>query len=86
MSSVWLENVLTHQPARWLPRSYANYNALLTAAVGSCDDAKTPRSLGLWKWGRVHRVNIKHPFWSHFPILKKGAGPGSSRSRAMNKP
>jgi len=27
--------------------------------------------------GRVHRVDIKHPFWSHFPILKKGAGTGS---------
>ena len=25
----------------------------------------------------MHRVDIQHPFWSHFPILKKGAGPGS---------
>jgi penicillin G amidase len=78
MSSVWLENVLAHQPARWLPEGYSDYNALLTAAVQQAvDDAQTPSSLGLWKWGRVHRVNIQHPFWSHFPILKKGAGPGS---------
>ena len=27
-------------------------------------------------------MDIKHPFWSHFPILKRGAGPGSSRSLA----
>src|SRR5271165_2476966 len=78
MSPVWLENVLAHQPARWLPDGYANYDELLTAAVQSAvDDAETPRSLALWKWGRVHRVDVRHPFWSHFPILKKGAGPGS---------
>jgi penicillin G amidase len=78
MSPVWLENVLAHQPARWLPQGYANYDELLTAAVqAAVDDADTPRSLGLWKWGRVHRVDIQHPFWSNFPILKKGAGPGS---------
>ena len=78
MSSVWLENVLAHQPARWLPEGYANYDELLTAAVeAAVGDPLTPGSLALWKWGRVHRVNIQHPFWSHFPILKKGAGPGS---------
>ena len=37
---------------------------------------KRPRALSTWKWGRVHRVDIKHPFWSNFPILKRGAGPG----------
>jgi penicillin amidase len=78
MSTVWLENVLAHQPARWLPQGYASYDQLLTAAVqAAVDDAETPRPLGLWKWGRVHRVDVQHPFWSHFPILKKGAGPGS---------
>ena len=78
MSPAWLENVLAHQPARWLPPGYDNFDQLLTAAVqAAVDDADTPRSLTLWKWGRVHRVNVQHPFWSHFPILKKGAGPGS---------
>jgi penicillin amidase len=33
MSSVWLENVLTKQPARWLPAGFADYGALLTAAM-----------------------------------------------------
>ena len=33
MSSVWLENVLTKQPARWLPPGYPDYGSLLTAAV-----------------------------------------------------
>ena len=77
MSPVWLENVLAHQPARWLPPGYAGYDELLTAAVqAAMDDGDAPQSLALWNWGRVHRVDIQHPFWSHFPILKKGAGPG----------
>jgi penicillin G amidase len=78
MSSVWLENVLDHQPARWLPPGYSDYDELLTRAVEEAvDDASATRALSLWKWGRVHRVDIQHPFWSHFPILKKGAGTGS---------
>jgi penicillin amidase len=78
MSPVWLENVLTHQPPRWLPQNYSSYDALLAAAVeAAVNDASAPRSLAMWRWGRVHRVDIKHPFWSHFPILKKGAGTGS---------
>ena len=77
MSPVWLENVLTHQPPRWLPPGYFSYDQLLTAAVNSAvDDPSAPAALSLWKWGRVHRVDIEHPFWSHFPILKKGASPG----------
>jgi penicillin G amidase len=77
MSPVWLENILSHQPARWLPEGYANYDALLTAAVeGTVNDAEAPSALAMWRWGRVHRLDIKHPFWSNFPILKRGAGPG----------
>ncbi len=78
MSPVWLENVLTHQPPRWLPPSYSTYDALLTAAVEEAvTDASATRVLSMWKWGRVHRIDVKHPFWSHFPILKKNAGTGS---------
>ncbi len=78
MSPVWMENVLTHQLPRWLPPGYASYDELLAAAVErAVTDASATRALEMWKWGRVHRVDLKHPFWSHFPILKKGAGTGS---------
>jgi penicillin amidase len=78
MKPVWLEDILTHQPDRWLPSGYSTYDQLLTAAVeGAIADPSATRVLSLWKWGRVHRIDIKHPFWSHFPILKKGAGTGS---------
>ncbi len=33
MSSVWLENVLSKQPQRWLPAGYPDYGTLLTTAV-----------------------------------------------------
>jgi len=78
MSPVWLENVLTHQPQRWLPPGYSSYDRLLAAAVeDATNDATATSAITLWKWGRVHRTDITHPFWSHVPILKKGAGPGS---------
>ena len=33
MESVWLENVVHHQPQRWLPEAYGSYDDLLAAAV-----------------------------------------------------
>ncbi|HEY1731640.1 MAG TPA: penicillin acylase family protein [Terriglobales bacterium] len=76
--SVWLEDVLTHEPARWLPGGYSSYDQLLTAAVeAAVSDPGAAHVLSLWRWGRMHRVEVTHPFWSHFPILKKTAGTGS---------
>ncbi len=78
MAPVWLENVLTHQPSRWLPQGYSNYDELLTAAVeAAVSEVSATHALALWKWGRVNRVDITHPFWSHFPVLKRAAGTGS---------
>ena len=76
MSPVWLESVLSHQPERWLPADYANYDELLAAAVeATVNQPDAPRALATWTWGRVHRVDVEHPFWSNFPVLKR-AGPG----------
>src|SRR5208282_3992041 len=52
MSSVWLENVLSKEPARWLPSGYSDYGSLLTTAVEnvvrqagrSAEGASTPDS------------------------------------------
>jgi len=77
MAPVWLENTVSHQSPQWLPAGYANYDELLTAAVeAAVTDSRTPRALTMWTWGRAHQVDLKHPFWSSFPILKRGAGPG----------
>jgi penicillin G amidase len=77
MKPVWLENTLMNQPPRWLPSQYANYDALLTAAVETAlSENNAPTVLSSWRWGRVHKVDVKHPFWSNFPVLKR-AGPGA---------
>jgi len=78
MLPVWLEGALSRQSPQWLPSSYASYDDLLTAAVeAAVTDSNSPRSLTFWTWGRVHQIDIKHPFWSNFPILKRAAGPGA---------
>ena len=77
MNSVWLENVLSKQPERWLPTPYASFNEFFAAAVeAAVSDKDAPRALTLWKYGRAFPVEIAHPFWGKVPIIKRGAGTG----------
>jgi penicillin amidase len=91
MSSVWLENVLSKQPARWLPPTYSDYGSLLTAALenavqqkkaSTADTAKpasaaVPSNLNQWKWGNNYPVVIDHLVLSHLPVIGLFTGPGS---------
>ena len=46
MRTVWLQNVMLHQPKRWLPEKYSNYDELLTAAVEAAVNApEAPKDL-----------------------------------------
>ncbi len=89
MSSVWLENVLTKQPARWLPPGYSDYGSLLTAAVEnvvkqakldvgnpSRVDSPAPSDLSHWKWGKNYPVEINHLVLSQLPVIGRFTGPG----------
>jgi penicillin G amidase len=89
MSSVWLENVLTKQPARWLPSEYADYGSLLTTAVenvvkqtdlstesGYQSVAHAPADLAQWKWGKNYPVEINHLVLGQLPLVGRFAGPG----------
>jgi penicillin amidase len=81
MSSVWLENVLAKQPARWLPPGYSDYGNLLTAAVENAVKqtgitSDVPSDLSQWKWGRDFRVEIYHPVLSQLPLIGRLTGPG----------
>lgn len=89
MSSVWLENVLTKQPARWLPSGYADYGSLLTAAVEnvvaearvaaddrSPDHALAPDDLNQWQWGKNYPVEIDHLVLRQLPVIGRFTGPG----------
>ncbi|MBZ5665009.1 MAG: penicillin acylase family protein [Acidobacteriia bacterium] len=85
MSSIWLESVLTKQPARWLPPGYADYGSLLTAAVenvvkqtpGASNSSKAPADLSQWKWGKNYPVEIDHLVLSQLPLIGRFTAPGS---------
>ena len=85
MSTVWLENVVQHQPKRWLPENYANYDELLNAAVEAAvdtnpaHDSHAPQDLNAWTWGDFHPVEIEHPIFGKIPVLRRWAGPGLQR-------
>jgi penicillin G amidase len=77
MNSVWLENVLQHQPKRWLPDAYPNYDELLAAAVeAAVSDPDAPQDLNSWKWGAFNPVEIQHPILGEIPLLRRWTGPG----------
>jgi penicillin G amidase len=77
METIWLESVLQHQPKRWLPDSYANYDELLTAAVESAVGApEAPQDLNSWIWGKFNAVEIQNPVLGRIPILSHWTGPG----------
>ncbi len=77
MESVWLQNILLHQPKRWLPQKYSNYDELLTAAVeAAVNDPNVPQDLASWNWGRFNAVEIDHPVLGKVPFLRHWAEPG----------
>jgi penicillin amidase len=64
------EQIIMHEPARWLPVKYADWNELLTAAVeAGLDEGKAPHDLSKWEYGRAHPVDIEHPIYSQSPFL-----------------
>jgi len=77
MSSVWLENVLTRQPKRWLPENYPDYDGLLSAAVeAAVTSPDAPQELAQWRWGKFAPIEIDHPILSRLPLIGRWTGPG----------
>jgi penicillin G amidase len=77
MQSVWLENVVSHQPARWLPPGYSDYNQLLAAAVeAAVEPSVAPPDLNAWHWGDFNPVEIENKVLQRIPILGRSTGPG----------
>jgi penicillin amidase len=77
MRTVWLQNILLHQPKRWLPEKYPNYDELLTAAVEAVvDGPAAPKDLAPWRWGSVNAVEIDHPVLGKIPVIRNWAAPG----------
>jgi penicillin amidase len=77
MRSVWLQNILLHQPKRWLPEKYSNYDELLTAAVESAvNGSDAPKDLASWHWGTVNAIEIDHPVLGKIPLIRRWSAPG----------
>jgi penicillin amidase len=77
MSTVWLENVLSKQPARWLPPGYSDYGSMLTAAMeNALNQPDIPTDLTKWTWGENYWVEIEHPILGHLPLIGRFTGPG----------
>jgi penicillin G amidase len=77
MASVWLENVVHHQPQQWLPEGYGGYDDLLAAAVeAAVGESDASQDLASWKWGAFRPVEIQHPILGRVPLLQRWTGPG----------
>jgi len=77
MGSVWMENVLLKQPNRWLPEKYANYDAVLAAAVEAAVNGKdAPSHLSDWNWGKTYPLFIQNPVLRSLPLVSRWTGPG----------
>jgi len=75
METVWLENVLSQRPQRWLPPGFANYDELLAAALEATVKG-APEDMTNWKWGPEHSVTIQNPVMGKIPFVRRWAGPG----------
>ena len=77
MRTVWLQNIMLHQPKRWLPEKYPKYDELLSAAVeAAVNGPAAPKDLASWHWGSVNAVEIDHPVLGKIPLVRGWAEPG----------
>ncbi len=77
METVWMENVLAHQPPRWLPAQYGNYDELVAAALERAL-LKAPKRLDSWKWGAQNTATIQNLVLSKLPVVAGWTGPGEN--------
>jgi penicillin G amidase len=70
-----LESIIAHQPARWLPAGYPNWNDFLASAVeDALKGAGAPPKLAGWSLGAIHRMSIEHPVLAMIPGLPRMLG------------
>ena len=66
-----LEQILMHQPPRWLPPGYSDWNNLLAdATLRALALGKAPADLSTWHYGARHTVDIEHPIFDQSEALQ----------------
>lgn len=75
METVWLENVLSQHPQRWLPPGATSFDDVLVASLEGTV-TKAPEDLNSWNWGGANSVTIQNPILGRIPVLRGWTGPG----------
>ena len=77
-----LEQLLEHQPPRWLPTGTTTWDDFLTAAVDrALTETRAPADLATWRYGAIHAVDIEAPIYEQSEALRRllgrptGSGP-----------
>jgi penicillin G amidase len=71
------EQIMMHASADWLPRTYKNWDALLTDAVRKgMEQGKATGDVALWSYGSWHVIDIEHPVARFLPLIGRLAGTG----------
>ena len=66
-----LEQLLQHQPPRWLPAGTTDWNDFLTAAVDrALVESRAPADLSTWRYGTTHTVDIEAPVYEQSQLLR----------------
>ncbi|MBZ5527101.1 MAG: penicillin acylase family protein [Acidobacteriia bacterium] len=64
-SPIFLQKILTERPARWLPKSFQNYDQFLAAAadkaVARLERESGSGSIRSWPWKRFNSLEMLHP-------------------------
>jgi penicillin amidase len=73
-----MEEIVMHANPDWLPKSYKNWDALLTDAVRrGMKDGNAPSDMSQWTYGSWHVVDIEHPLAAYLPYISRIAGTGA---------
>jgi penicillin amidase len=71
------EEIIMHGSADWLPKSYKNWDALLTDAVRKgMDEGKARADVSAWNYGSWHVIDLEHPLAGFLPVISRVAGTG----------
>jgi penicillin amidase len=71
------EEIVMHANPDWLPKSYKNWDTLLTQAVrDGMKRGKAPSDVAQWSYGSWHVVDIEHPLSQFLPFVSRIAGTG----------
>ena len=77
------EEIVMDAKPEWLPKGYANWNALLAEAVRrGIENGNATANVTRWSYGSWHTIEIEHPLVRFLPFLSARRGPGRSPSAA----